>query len=188
MLKNVRLSFSQNLTSPKAIKGGKPRYTANFIIDPKVNAKELAEINATIKEIADEEFNKQVPEGKDCCLRNGDKTQDAKTGEAYKGYEGKLYLSAARAESQGPPLVVNRAAVAVQPRDDGYPQPGDYVNAKVNLFSINGKNDKGGDKTHGKKICCSIEAVQFKTTGESLGGSRKPTAEGFEAEDEESIS
>ena len=47
------------------------------------------------------------------------------------------------------------------------------------VYTVNGKNDKGGDATYGKKICCEIEVVQFVSKGESLGGGA-PTTAGLE--------
>ena len=54
-----------------------------------------------------EEFGGKSPIGKDCCLRDGDENISSKTGEPYVGFPGTWYLSANRAESQGPPLILD---------------------------------------------------------------------------------
>lgn len=181
ILKNVRLAFSDNLVVAKSLSGGKPRFTANFIIEDDAM---LKVVRAAVEEIAKVEFAGKTPTGKDCCLRDGNDNVSGKTGEVYSGFEGKFYLSGSRAEKLKAPLVVNGRKEAVQPGDAGFPQAGDYVNAKVSLYSINGKNDKGGDKAHGKKICCGIEVVQFLRKGESFGAGA-PTTDGLDTVDED---
>ena len=58
------------------------------------------------------------------------------------------------------------------------------MNARINLFSLNGKGDKKANPAYGKKICCGLEVVQFAAKGEPFGAS-KPSADGFDAEDED---
>lgn len=181
VLNNVRLAFSDNLVIPKALSGGKPRYTANFIIEDEAT---LKAVRAAVAEITKAEFGGKELTGKDNCLRDGNENISGKTGEIYSGFEGKFYLSAARAEKLLAPKVTNGRLKDVRPGEQGFPQAGDYVNAKVSLFSVNGKNDKGGDKLHGKKICCGIEVVQFVRKGESFG-SGAPSVDGMEAVEED---
>jgi len=180
MLRNVRLAFSDGLVSPKAIAGGKPRYSCNLIIEDPVT---LASVQKAIDEIAKSEFQGKAPKDKDCALRDGD-DNISKDGEPYKGFAGNHYLSANRAESQGPPLVIDkrRGEITTDRRHAEFPEAGDYVNAKVQLFSLNGKNDKknAASAAYGKKICCSIEVVQLLKKGEPFGGGGKPSAAGFE--------
>lgn len=182
ILRNVRLSFSKNLIEASSTNGGKPRYTGNFILDmttPEGKAQK-AELDKVIAEIMAEEFKGRTLEAKELFLRDGNKSIDAKTDEPYEGYAGNYYISGARSEKKGPPLVVDRKRQPITQLSDQFPYAGDYVNAVVNIFSLNGKNDKGGDPTHGKKICCEIGTVQFVRSGESLGGGGKPTTKGLE--------
>lgn len=185
--RNVRLSFSRNLIELTDKKGEKPRYTSNFIIDMSSpeGKKMKAEIDAIIDEIMAEEFKGRTIEGKDLFLRKGD-TQVDKDGEIYEGYKGNYYIAAARSEKRGVPLVTGRktSAGAVSRNHDEFPEPGDNVNLKVNFFSLNGKNDKGGDPAHGKKICAEIQVVQFVRKGEPLGGGGKPNTSGLDDIDE----
>jgi hypothetical protein len=203
----ARLAFSDDMVTPKSVAGGKPRFGAQLIVD----APEKARIAKAVKDIADSEFAGKIPPGKDCCFRNGDDNISAKTSEVYDGFADHWYISANRAETQGPPLVLSnradpatkkpriiidpaitgtmdsdalRAYVAAGKRDRDYPQAGDYVNVKVSLFSLNGKNDKKGNAAYGRKICAQLEVVQFKAKGTPFGAS-KPSADDFEALPEE---
>lgn len=189
IVKKVRLSFSQNLIEAKASKGGdKPRYSANFIIDMSTEEgrKTKAQVDKVIEEILAEEFKGRELVGKDVCLRKGDTQIDKKTDEVYKGYAGNFFISGARSEKRGAPLVTGykTSAGAVARNHDEFPESGDWVNAKLNIYSLNGKNDKGGDPSHGRKICCEIQVVQLAAKGEPLGGGGKPTTAGLDDIDE----
>lgn len=181
---NLRLAFSDNLVVAKALAGGKPRFTANFIIE---SPESLKLVQDAINQIAKEEFGGKAPTGKDSCLRDGNDNISGKTQEVYDGFAGKFYISGSRAEKLLAPKVVDGRLNDVRPGDKGYPNAGDYVTAKLSFYSINGKNDKGGDKTYGKKICCTIEVVQFIRKGESFG-SAAPSVDGMTAaEDSDEI-
>lgn len=179
----ARLAFSDALTEPKSVAGGSLRYSCCLILEPE----SLPAIRKAVNDIAKEEFQGKSPLGKDCCLRNGDENISSKTGEPYVGFPGTWYLSANRAESQGPPLILDnrkdpdtgKPRVIKDKRDDKFPQAGDYVRAKVSIFSLNGKNDKKVNAAYGRKTCCQLEVVQFARTGEKFGAS-KPTTAGFD--------
>ena len=176
-----------------------------------VHIEQVARIKKAIKEIADSEFNGKAPTGKDCALRDGNDNVSSKTDKVYEGFEDKFFLSANRALTQGHPMILAntadpatrkpriiadpsvsltmddtalRAYVAAAKRDTAFPQAGDYVNAKISLFSINGKNDKSKNASYGKKICCQPEVLQFRAKGTPFGAS-KPSADDFEALPEE---
>lgn len=189
MIKNARLAFSDALVEPKVVAGGKPRCGACLIIEDEAVLKQLREVVASIEK---EEFKGAVIEGQNCALRDGNKNMNSKTGEVYVGFEDRWYVSANRAESQGPPLILDnkkdpqtgQPRVLKDKRDDKWPQAGDYVNAKVSFFSINGKNDKKANPTFGRKICAQLEVVQYWREGEKFGAS-KPTTAGFEEQPDE---
>lgn len=167
ILRNVRLSYAY-LSQPKAaIGGGKPRYSANFILEP--GHPQLDAVRKAIKEIETSEFAGKTLQGNDTCLRDGNtRTDDDNV--VIDGYANAHYISGARAEARKAPRVVNKAKRDVRPGDSDFPESGDYVNVIVNLFSINGKNDKKGDASYGKKVCCEIGTVQLEAKGEPLGG------------------
>ncbi len=182
-LNNVRLAFSGGLTEAKTINGGKPRFGATFIIE---DAATLKAVKEAVESIAKAEFNGKTPLGGDCAFRDGD-LNIGKDDQVYKGFEGKWYVSANRAAHLGAPLILdNRKDPATgQPRtiadklDNKFPEAGDYVNAKISFYSINGKGDKKNNPTFGKKICAQVEVVQFFAKGEAFGAGR-PTADGFD--------
>lgn len=167
ILRNVRFSYL-HIDQPKAAKqGDKPRYSANFILEP--GHPQIDEVRKIIREIEAAEFGGREITGKDTCFRNGNTMVD-EDNEVRDGYVDAFYISAARAEKRKAPRVVNLNKRDVRPGDSDFPQSGDYGNVIVNFYSLNGKNDKGGDKSHGKKVCCEIGTVQFATKGEPLGG------------------
>jgi len=183
-LKGVRLAFSDNMTVTKSIGGGKPRYTANFIFENVPG--ELKKAKDAIAAITKAEFDSgKALTGDDLCLRDGNDNVSSKTNEVYEGFAGNFYLAAARAESQGPPLIVNGRLDPVRPGEAGFPHAGDYVNVIVNVYSQNGKGDK--KNAYGRKINCSFETVQFARKGESFGGGTPPSTEGLEPEEADEI-
>jgi len=148
-------------------------------------------VEDAIKALAKEKFKGIVPPGNDSAFRDGN-TNIGKDDEIYKGFEGKWYLGANRAGKLGAPLILDnkkdpatgKPRIIADKLDTKFPEAGDYVNAKISLFSINGKGDSSANPTFGKKICCGLEVVQFAAKGEPFGAS-KPTADGFDAEEED---
>ena len=187
ILKNVRLSFFKVIT-PEAISGGKPRYSTTLILDPKdpVSGASLKELKAAVKLMEKEEFPGVTITGDNTCLRDGNTMVDDE-GNIREAYEGCWYVSANRAEKRGAPLVVDRVLKEILPTSRDFPISGDYANVKVNLFSLNGKNDKKSQdsKAYGKKICCELETVQKVRTGEPLGGGGPASASGMEVVEED---
>lgn len=176
IIKNARLSFP-DLHEPKSVNGGKPRYGASFLLDKKTDAKTIKEIEAIMQEIAKEEFGGKLPSGDRLALRDGSEKD-------YDGYENAMVVSAARSEKRRRPAVVNARNEQISPDEDGYPYAGCYVHAKVNFYSLNGKNDKGHEPSHGKRICAEIQVVKFSKHGEPFGSSA-PTIDDMPDSDEE---
>lgn len=184
MLSNVRLAFSDSLIEAKTIQGGKPRFGCNLIVE---DAPTRKQIQSAMEEIVKTEFGGRDLNEKDVAFRDGNKNISNKTNEVYTGFADNWYISANRAEKQGPPLIIDRRKNPVtDKRDAAFPEAGDYVNAKVSFYSVNGKNDPKTNAAYGKKICAQIEVVQMSRKGDPFGAS-KPTPEGFAElpEDEE---
>jgi hypothetical protein len=177
IIKGARLSFP-DLHEPKSVNGGKPRFGASFLLDKDTDKKQIAEINAIMKEIADTEFGGKLPSGDRLAIRDGSEKD-------YDGYENAMVISGARAEKRKRPVVINAKKEQVAPDEDGYPYAGCYVNAKVNFYSLNGKNDKGHDAQHGKRVCCEIQVVQFAKHGEPFGSGTPSIADMPDVEDED---
>lgn len=185
LLRNVRLSFP-NLFEPKAVgndPAAKARYGCSFLIG-KGDKANLKLINEEIARIVKAKFKGKALPDKDQPLHDGDSKD-------YDGYEGHFYLSANRSEKQGRPTVVNTNKTPVSEKDNVV-YGGCFVNAIVRLYSQGGTGDKQG--SYGKKICCSLETVQFVREGDRFGA---PSAslddlpdieeDGAELEEEEEI-
>ena len=157
-LKGVRLSFPDLFTA-RAIEGGKPRYSASFLI-PKSDKEQLNAVNKILKRITDEEFGGKSLPGDKLPIHDGDDKE-------YDGYAGCYYVSAAKGADQGRVTVVDRNKSPLT-ADDGKPYPGCYVNAVVRFYPLNGKSTKKPNG-FGKRICCSLEVVQFAKDGDAFG-------------------
>jgi hypothetical protein len=177
IIKGARLSFP-DLHEPKSVNGGKPRYGASFLLDKDKDKKQIKEIEAIMQEIAADEFGGKLPSGDRLALRDGSEKE-------YDGYENAMVISAARAEKRKRPTVINSKREHVAPDEDGYPYAGCYVNAKINFYSLNGKNDKGHEASHGKRICAEIQVVGFAKHGEPFGSSAPSIADMPEVEDDD---
>lgn len=111
------------------------------------------------------------------ALRDGDE-------EEWAGYAGHYYVSASRTTHGGEDSAPKRPFRIIGPRkvknpdtgkmefpevregEQGAPYAGCYVNAIVRFW--------GQDSAeYGKRINCSIEAVQFAKDGEAFGGGKK---------------
>lgn len=161
-LKNVRLSFPELFTA-KSINGGKLRYTANFLIR-KDDAAQIKAIKGIIDSITAEEFDgKKLPPER-LPFSDGDDRE-------YDGYAGHYAISAAKPAASGRPTVVDKDKTPLA-ADDGKPYAGCFVNAIVRFYAINGKSDTKSDKSYGKRICCSLEVVQFFKDGEPFGAGK----------------
>jgi hypothetical protein len=166
-LRNVRFSYL-HLDEPQASEaGGKPRYTANFILE--ASHPQLDELKGIVRKIEAAEFGGRVITGKDTCLRDGNTMVD-KDNVVRDGYADTFYLSAARAEKRKAPRVVDRGKRDIQAGHADWPESGDYGSVIVNLYSLNGKSDKKANASYGKKVCCEIGTVKLLRKGEPLGG------------------
>lgn len=155
ILRNVRLSFP-NLFRPEGIKGdssSKPRYGATFLID-KDDKANIKLIGDEIRRLEGAKFKGKTMPDKDICFHDGDQKD-------FDGYAGCMYLAANRSEKQGRPNVKDRDGKTPLAESDGRPYAGCYVNAVVSFYV----------PKDWKKICCSLEVVQFAKDGEPFSGS-----------------
>lgn len=167
-LKNVRLSFP-TLFKAEGIKGdpnSKPRFGATFLIS-KDDKAQIKLIEDEIKRLEKLKFKGKALSDKDISFHDGDSKD-------FDGYEGHMYLSANRSESQGRPQVVDRNLTPLT-ADDAKIYAGCYVNAVVSFFV----------PKDWKKICCSLEVVQFVKDGEAFGAGRVKVDEVLEVLDDE---
>ena len=167
MLKNVRIGFP-HLFTPDEYEGNKS-FSAKFFIEPgsendkKINAAILQEAKLmwpTKHEFFLEEFKMDK---KAYCYINGARVE-------YTGAEGNWVLTSRRKESDGRPMVIDQRLNPLA-EADGKPYAGCYVNVKLSIYAQDGKN---------KGIRCSLQTVQFFKDGDSFGGAKIGTADGFE--------
>lgn len=207
MLKGLRLSFADSLyvgeAGERRTKGkhkGKIPYrnSVNFLLPDKGTKEGDAMYEACkdkMVEARDAQWPKDPPriKGDKLAMRDGDE-------EEWAGYAGRYYISASRttygakdAEDTpgnrpkrpfriiGPkkrkdPETGEMRFPDVQEGGRDAPYSGCYVNAKVRFWAQD-------DDEYGKRINCSIEAVQFKEDGEAFGGgSRTNVDDEFEEE------
>ncbi len=205
MLKNVRLSFSDTLfeaekgdTIPKTGKnaGKQPWRNSINLLMPDKDSDEgktmRAAIIAKMKEAKDAQWGDKADDikikGDRLAMRDGDE-------EEWQGYAGRFFVSASRT-AYGPldGNRPNRPYRIIGPRkrkmEDGTsrfpdvnegdaeaPYAGCYVNAKVRFWAQDSEE-------YGKRINCSIEAIQFAKDGEAFGGgSRTNVDDEFDEEE-----
>lgn len=158
IVRGARLSFPQ-LFAPKAIGDGKPRYTANLLLDPTIPEQkaQIVAVKTMVERITKEGMKKEIKLPRDkTCLRKDDEPR-------YEGYEGMWYITAARpatGNGGGPPLVVDQKREKLK-ADSLIPYAGCYVNAKIRLYY----QDYDGVK----RVNASLEVVQFVRHGEPFG-------------------
>jgi hypothetical protein len=156
---NARLSFP-HLVEAKSTNNGVPRFQASFLMDPKdpEQKEQIKKIKETVEQIAMENFGKKVPSDK-CCLRKGD---DEEGNPRYDGYGGMWAVSAARAQKQGRPALVDRRRNPLSDKDAATMlYAGCRVNAKINIYANNHEGVK--------RINATIEVVQFVCDDEPFG-------------------
>lgn len=177
-LENVRLSFAALFTPETNTNDeGKvtARYKANFLIDPetKQGTKNDTKIKAAIKAVRIEKWGDDYPKLKADRLayRDGDE-------ETWDGYEGMWYVSSSRAEKLGPPVVVDRNPKVRLTEKSGKPYSGCHVNAIVRFWAQD-------DPKFGKRVNCTLEAVQFYEDGEAFGAGQVDAEEVFDSFDDD---
>lgn len=150
-LNNVRLSFPSLFREKKfAPTDAKGAYSATFILDKKINAKEIAAVNAAINDIVREVFKGKRPPK--VCLRDGEEKAET------DGYGDGVMFIGCRSEKR--PQVIGRDMSPLT-EEDGKPYAGCHVNAVIQLW--------GQDNQYGKRINAKLRAVQFFKDGKPFG-------------------
>lgn len=172
-LNNVRIAFP-NLYEPRAVKNSdKPRYSACFLIEP--NDPQIAKLKGAILQVAKDKWGnkheqvlKSLKAQDRLCLHDGD------TKAKYAGFEGMMFVSAARQLRDGAPSVFDQN---LQPLTmaSGKPYSGCYVNVSIDIWA------QGGESGHGERINAALRGVQFASDGERLSGGGTASEDEFEA-------
>lgn len=154
-LDNVRLSFP-NLFKARAPKsGGKPKFSADFIMNKNTHKDLIAKLEKMCERAMLDKWGKKVGISQ-MCLKDGN---DPKK-EDIEGYGDEVMYITAKSDSRPSVVDHNKATVT---EDDRLIYGGCYVNASLEIYGF--KHDVGGNC-----ILASLRAVQFYKKGESLGG------------------
>lgn len=179
ILKNVRLSYPDLWTPGKPMNpGDTPKYGAQFIFAPDSEA--AAAAKAAFQQAARDVFGdnwKNVVDAMERskkCIRSGDQNL-TKDGSVRDGYAGNLYLVA---RNKAKPLVIGPKKDAsgkfpVLTENDGKPYAGCYVNVKVDIKAM-----KGREKIP-NQVYATLMTVQYVKDGDAFGAA-PGTADGFD--------
>ena len=148
-----------NCWEPKAIEGGKPKFSVSLVI-PKSDTRTVERIRAAIQAAYEEGASKLKGNGKSVPalsairtpLRDGDK--DRPDDEIYKGC---WFINA---NSTTAPQIVDRSVKPILDRSEVY--SGCYARVSLNFYAFNSNGNKG--------IACGLRNIQKVRDGESLGG------------------
>lgn len=165
-LKKVRLSFPKVWKKEQSTPESKPKYSANFLIDPNTadGKANIAAINGAIKHVREKTWaDKAVKvweniDAKRKAYRAGESfTNDE--GDIYKGYEGMKVVTAA---NQNEFHRVDRDKKPLR-EESGKLYGGAYVDAVVSFYTINDK-ERGG-----AGLFSTLEVIRFREDGEPFG-------------------
>lgn len=175
-LKNVRLSFPHLLEKHKATEDAKPKYSAEFLIDPntKIGKENIKKVEAAYAEAEMKAFKKKGLRYKPdrCHYKDGDDCVGQASGEVYDGYAG---MKVVKASSDTMPSLLSRARKPISPDNSPF-YGGCYVEAIVRFYGTS----KGG----APGLFATLEAVRFWDDGEHFG-SAPVGADAFDADDDE---
>ena len=163
-IKKARLGFPQLLV-PKAVAGGEPKYSANFILD--LDAPEWAEMVQIAMAMATAKWGENtagvmalIKQDKRLrCYGKGEEKLD-KNGKVYDGFGGKLYISAS---NKNQPNLYGGDAQLLPPT------------APLNQLFAGGNYCSGvisfwlQDNSFGRGIRANLDGVQFVSEGEHFG-------------------
>ena len=154
VLKNVRLSYPKLFKpAPFGAEGGDPFYSANFILDKKVDADTIKAIKARIEAIKKEKWKDKAGAVK-VCLRDGSERDGS------DGYgEDKMFLSASSKQDRKPKVVDKNYNPLTA--EDGKPYAGCYVHASIRLWAQ--------DNKYGKRVNAELRVVIHHADGEPFG-------------------
>lgn len=167
ILTNVRVGFPR-VFQPETFKES-TAFSIKAFID-KNSAQDLR-IQETIKSEAMNKWPKKWEfmlkefemDKKAFCYIDGDRVD-------FNHPENTWILTARRKDTDGRPMVVDQRKHPLA-ESDGKPYAGCYCNLKVEIYAQDGDN---------RGIRCGLVAVQFVRDGESFGGAKPATADGFD--------
>lgn len=162
-LTNVRLSYPQLFTARAMEPGKEPKFGATFLLDKKLHAPLIKQIETATARVALDEFKKKVTL-KRVPLRDGNEK------DGVEGYGDEVMF--VNATEKRRPVVVDRDMTPLT-AEDTKPYAGCFCNATIRLFAYD-------HPTGGKGVSASLRAVQFVKDGESFGAAPVNAEEEFE--------
>lgn len=167
MLNGVTLSFPQleKAVSPPSHPEAKPKYSANFILDPSQHKPEIEACKAAINGVIAELWPKGKPPKLKAIICFGRAGGDTglmvdRSGEVYAGYEdGKWFVAAKNGKR---PTIADRDKTVLSPDQVAEKfYGGCVVNASVEFMAADDQNGQG--------VYCVLRGVRFLRDGESFG-------------------
>lgn len=185
-IKNVRLSYPTLRTKKAATRGGKEKFSASFLMDPKttegqtaIKTCQAAVAAAEVAHYGEDKAGfiaKVVEDPKRIALLKGERCKDQE-GNVYKGYEGMVALKTG-ADKRPLLLAKNKTEIELEDiEDDLY--GGVYVDATVSFFCISDP-EKGGNG-----LFCTVEAIRSREYGDAFGGGPRASADDFDDLDDD---
>lgn len=164
LIEDGRLSFDSLFEPDASVEGGKLKYRACILLDPKSDSgkRNIKKIQNAIRIAELEKFGASPGIYKSTdrqCFFDGNTCLSGKTNQPYDGYAGMMML---KATNEKRPSVVDRDRSPLQ-ADDAIPYAGCYCNFYVRIYCVKGA-DKGGNGCF-----CSLECVQYSSKGEPFG-------------------
>lgn len=172
MLRDVRIAFASAIFTPESVRGGKPRYSANFLLPP--DHPQVDKINSAMKAVAKAKWGddaaaifKRLEKTDKLALHDGDLKSK------YAGFAGNLYVAAASQEAVRPTVLHKDGRTPIV-ASDGIIYSGCYVNVSLEFWA------QGQESGFGERINAQLRGVQFLRDGESFGGGQAAEADEFE--------
>lgn len=178
MLKNVRLSFAQNLTTAGTIPGSgadaKPKFNCGLLLGP--DHPQLAEIEKKMQAVAKEQWKDKAP-AEYKALQKADRLalHDGDLKPNYDGYPGNFFLSPSANENARPTYLGGADGTTPLDAKDAAKlfYGGCYVNASIELWAQ--------DNQWGKRVNATLRGIQFLRHGDAFAASRPADSSEFEA-------
>jgi len=164
-LNNVRLSFP-SLFRKAVFSGEETKFEATFLLDKQEHAAKIAEIEAAIDRMLQENLKGVKLKEDKICLKDGDDID-------YDGYAGKMSI---KASNNKRPKVLDRDKTQLT-EDDNRIYAGCYVNAVIELWAQNNQ--------WGKRINANLLGVQFFKDGEPFSDGAVAADDDFDVFDDD---
>lgn len=159
-LHNVRGAFLNALFEAQTVGGeGEPAFGGTWLLDPKVHAKDIAELEAAFETIAKEKWGAKAPAVmKELRAKDRLALHDGDSKSSYDGFEGMMFVTT---RSKVRPTVIDRDRSPLTAAD-GKLYSGCYCNVIIELWPQ--------DNSYGRRINAQLKGVQFVKDGDSFGG------------------